>query len=84
MKHGVAARSVEEVSHAVVIFEDRHVPAIKSMWPKTVEVTERPCGRSADGHTDRCFSVVAVVDVHPHDILPSTVIIYHLRPLENL
>lgn len=84
MKLSIVTRRVEEVSRPIIIFEDCHVSTFKSMWAKAIEVGERTSGRVADCYTNRCFGVVCIIDMHPHDILSSMIIIYHLRSLKHL
>eukprot|EP01018_Ginkgo_biloba_P005908 Gb_10679 [translate_table: standard] len=54
------------------------------MWPFAAIILEWPSRRGTNCHTNRSFRVVDIVNVHPHYILFSVIIINHLGSLEHI
>uniref|UniRef100_A0A7C8ZRZ7 Uncharacterized protein n=1 Tax=Opuntia streptacantha TaxID=393608 RepID=A0A7C8ZRZ7_OPUST len=77
-------RRVYEIGYVIIILEDSHISAIKTMRMFAIKVVERAIWVVADGYAYSGFGIVSIVNMHPHNILSGVLVVQNFWPLKNI
>ncbi|KAJ6412909.1 hypothetical protein OIU84_005861, partial [Salix udensis] len=84
VKLAIVLRGIYDICYTIIILENCHIPAVKSMGPFAVEVAEWTSRIIANGNANSSFGVVPIINMHPHYILSCFLIVNHFWPLKHI